>query len=58
MHIKIEQKVATVGNLPRVILSLGEDFGEILKVLGFVFRIRSIFAKKSTKLISPLETRI
>ena len=50
MRKKIEKKVATVENC--VILSLEEDFGEILKVLGFVFRVRSIFAKKLTSFIS------
>ena len=37
--------MATVKNL--TLCHLEEDFGEILKVLGFVFRIRSIFAQNS-----------
>ena len=37
--------MATVKNLASC--HLEEDFGEILKVLGFFFRIRSIFAQNS-----------
>lgn len=53
MHIKIDQKVATVENLTSCHFEFIRGFWRHLKGSGFVFQIRSIFAKNQQRWFRP-----